>query len=398
MKIRRILCLAAVFCLLWSTAAADGQSYSGSPVSLIMRAVMPYSWTTQEAEEQANVKYLLDGNTGTGFRHVCQDSRAKDKIPEITFYFANATIRGLWIRNGWESARYPYTAYARVSVVRVDVWTGDKSYGPYWFALEDTNDPTVVSPSMIDGYQRLSLPRKFTNVTRVDLYIKSWAYHGDSYTNTACMSDLVFLPDTLQNLYGSKIFDPDYDPYGYVGYGNNPTPARTAAPTRTPVQTPVPRPTEVPRFTGRMVTAKERIASRSGPGTNYTETGSYHQAGARVKALSAAYDDRNGIWWIQVEVSYGGELRRVYTGVKRLEMNAEDVPVEESEGSALLTRSVYAYYGPGYGYSMYKKAIPAGTFGTVWQRESSYALFEYDDGGSLRRVWVPEKALETGVG
>ena len=387
MKIRRILCLAAVFCLLGSLAAADGQPYGqpygGSPVSLITMAVMPYGWVTQEAREQADVKYLLDGNAGTGFCHACGNGLENDDIPEISFYFANATIGDIWIRNGWESAPYSRTAYARLSSVQFCIQAGGRSYGPYRFELEDTSDPGTVTENMVDGYQRLSLVKQFTNVTRIDLYIKRWKYHGDIYTYTTGTSDLVFLADKLANLNTYWMND--------IGYSYPPV-------TMPPYQTDVPWATDVPVFTGLMVTTKERIASRSGPGTNYTETGSYHQAGTRVKALSAAYDDRNGIWWIQIEVSYNGELRRVYTGVKRLEMRAEDVPVEEAEGSGLLTRSVYAYYGPGYGYSMYKNAIPAGTSGTVWQRESSYALFEYSDGEHLRRVWVPESALETGVG
>jgi hypothetical protein len=44
---------------------------------------------------------------------------------------------------------------------------------------------------------------------------------------------------------------------------------------------------------------------------------------------------------------------------------------------------------------MYGEKIPAGPAGTVWQRENLYAQFEYRDGsGQLRRVWVPENALE----
>lgn len=399
MKFKRILCLAAALCLLWSIAIADGQYNGGALVNIYEKAVMPYNWTTQEPKETANVKYLLDGNRSTGFRHVCWDALAKDEIPEITYYFSGSTIKDIWIRNGWESSRYPYTAHARISVIRVVVWVGEQSYGSYRYDLEDTNDPYVYTPDMYDGYQRLSLPKKFENVTQVDIYIKGWAYTGDTYPYVSYMSDMIFLPDTLSNLYGNWIFD------GGTPYA--PTPTATPMPTWAPYPTWAPAPTATPQpviteapYNGLYVTTNQRLATRSGPGTTYTESGSYYQAGTRVKALTAAYDDRNGIWWIQVELSYAGELRRVYTGVKRLNMQAEDVPVEEVQTSAVLTRSVYAYWGPGYGYAMYKNAIPAGTSGTVYAWENAYAQFEYYDteAGHTRRVWVPSGALEAGNG
>ena len=66
----------------------------------------------------------------------------------------------------------------------------------------------------------------------------------------------------------------------------------------------------------------------------------------------------------------------------------------------MLSRSVYAYWGPGYGYAMYEKQVPAGTEGTIWAIEGSYAQFEYydEEAQMLRRVWVPESALESGNG
>ena len=400
MKNKRILCLAAIFCLLLSSAAADGQSYGYfTPANIIEKAVMPYSWTTQEPEETANIKYLLDGNRNTGFRHVCWDGLARDEIPEISFYFSGATIKDIWIRNGWESARYPYTDHARLSVIRVVVWVGDQSYGSYRYDLEDTNDPYIYSRNMYDGYQRLSLPQKFENVTQVDIYIKGWAYHGDIYTYVSYMSDMLFMPDALDTLYGGSWIYDGSSSSGWVQPTRAPAPTQAPAPTWAPVPTAVPQVTTTP-FTGLNVTTNQRLATRSGPGTNYTEAGSYFQAGATVRAISSSYDSRNGIWWIQVELTYNGEQRRVYTGVKRLNIRAEDVPAEESQGNAVLVRSVYAYWGPGYGYAMYKNAIPAGTSGEIFGQEGAYSQFEYYDAENqlYRRVWVPSGALELGNG
>jgi len=401
MKNKRILCLAAVLCLLLGSAAADGQYnyYNYSPVNLIEKAVMPYNWVTQEPEEMKDINKLLDGNRNTGFRHVCWDKLARDEIPEISFYFSGATIKDIWIRNGWESARYPYTDHARLSVIRVVVWVGDQSYGSYRYDLEDTNDPYIYSRNMYDGYQRLSLPQKFENVTQVDIYIKGWAYHGDIYTYVSYMSDMLFMPDTLDTLYGGSWIYDDSSSSGWVQPTRAPAPTQAPAPTWAPVPTAAPQVTTTP-FTGLNVTTNQRLATRSGPGTNYTEAGSYFQAGATVRAVSSSYDSRNGIWWIQVELTYNGEQRRVYTGVKRLNIRAEDVPAEESQGNAVLVRSVYAYWGPGYGYAMYKNAIPAGTSGEIFGQEGAYSQFEYYDAENqlYRRVWVPSGALELGNG
>ena len=210
------------------------------------------------------------------------------------------------------------------------------------------------------------------------------------------ISDLAFLPDSLSNLYGPWIFNSSYSG------GNYTTPAPTLVPTAVPTLVPTAQPivTTAP-FTGLQVFTKDRLSTRSGPGTTYTETGSYFQSGTRVKAISSAYDRDNSIWWVQVELTYDGELRRVYTGVKRLQMSADQVPVEEApESEAALTRSVYGYWGPGIGYTMYGDKIPAGTTGTVWQYEGVYAQFEFYDETKqqYRRVWVPESALEDSFG
>ena len=90
MKIRRILCLAAVLCLAWTMAAADGSDYSYAPVNIRQSAVMPYTWDGQKPEELSGMQYLLDGIRSTGFQHVCWNDLALDDIPEFSFYFSNA--------------------------------------------------------------------------------------------------------------------------------------------------------------------------------------------------------------------------------------------------------------------------------------------------------------------
>ncbi len=403
MTIRKILCFAAALCLLWTAAAADGSGYGsynyGTPVNLMQHSVRPYHWDLQvrnNGDEMTwKIDQLLDGYRGTKMEHVCWNNESLDDIPEITFYFANATIKDLWIRNAYDSVDGLYPQYARPYYIEVTVWIGNEEVprGPFAFRIPDAWDSTAVSGDCYDGYRCLSLPQWFTNVTKVELWIKGWHKGDDAYRTKYIMhiSDLAFLPDSLYNLYGPWIYDPSY----YNGNSSwNPTP------TLVPLVTPTPMPYITPApFTGLQVLTKERLATRSGPGTTYTEQGSYFQSGTWVKALSAAYDQANGTWWVQVELNYNGELRRVYTGVKRLNMSADQVPAEQAECEATVTRSVYGYWGPGYGYAMYGTRVPAGTTGTIWQREASYAQFEFFDETEqkLRRVWIPENALEDDV-
>ena len=88
---------------------------------------------------------------------------------------------------------------------------------------------------------------------------------------------------------------------------------------------------------------------------------------------------------------------RAYTGVKRLDMMVTQVPIEFVQKTGVrLKRSVYGYYGPGYGYAMHGEKVPAGTVGDIWQTEGAYVQLEFYDSnlGSMRRVWVPESAVD----
>ena len=119
-------------------------------------------------------------------------------------------------------------------------------------------------------------------------------------------------------------------------------------------------------FTSPQVSqALMRVASRSGPGTNYDELGSYHETGYILTVLSRAYDDRNGIWWLQVELNYGSELRRVYTGLKRVDIDINDVQDECPLFYARVKSSNIPYYGPGTIYTAHKNAIASGTEGII---------------------------------
>ena len=73
------------------------------------------------------------------------------------------------------------------------------------------------------------------------------------------------------------------------------------------------------------------LATRSGPGTEYTEQGTYLVAWQYIRVLARAWDSRNGIWWVKCEVPVRNEYRVLWTGYKRFDSRTlplESIPVE----------------------------------------------------------------------
>jgi len=84
--------------------------------------------------------------------------------------------------------------------------------------------------------------------------------------------------------------------------------------------------------------ATQKLATRSGPGTQYTEQGTYNVAGQYIKILSRAWDDRNSIWWVKCEIPYKEETRVLWTGYKRFDSSTiplDTIPVENGSGNSI---------------------------------------------------------------
>ena len=77
--------------------------------------------------------------------------------------------------------------------------------------------------------------------------------------------------------------------------------------------------------------AVDKLATRTGPGTQYEGGGTYSVKGEYIRILSRAYDKSNGIWWVKCEIPYKGETRVLWTGWKRFDHNAtllEEIPID----------------------------------------------------------------------
>ena len=142
-------------------------------------------------------------------------------------------------------------------------------------------------------------------------------------------------------------------------------------------------------------TLRARMATRSGPGTNYTELGSYFSAGTKIRAISRVFDSRNGIWWIQVDFPYRNARRRAYTGRQRMVVVSNQLPKEKLLYTAALKERTTPRYGPGEQYEIYQHSYAGGTKGEVYYVEDGWIQMTYkSQQGQLKRFWVPKEAVE----
>ncbi len=75
----------------------------------------------------------------------------------------------------------------------------------------------------------------------------------------------------------------------------------------------------------------DKLSTRTGPGTQYTEGGTYSVKGQYIKVLAKAWDKRNDIWWVKCEIPYHKEIRVLWTGWKRFDhstISLDDLPEE----------------------------------------------------------------------
>ncbi len=139
-------------------------------------------------------------------------------------------------------------------------------------------------------------------------------------------------------------------------------------------------------------TLNQKMATRTGPGTRYDEPGTFFNGkwkGQRVRVISKV---NTGVWWLQVEFTYNGQLMRAYTGLKRVDsVNLNNVPTESVIGTCYLNRSAEGYYGPGSNYRAMNYPVPANTACDVIMVENNYVLVEFpyhSKNYEKSRAWV----------
>ena len=141
----------------------------------------------------------------------------------------------------------------------------------------------------------------------------------------------------------------------------------------------------------------QKMATRSGPGTKYTEEHTY-PIDTEVMVLRM---ERNGssVNWVYVEFRTDGALKRVYTGRKRVDTDWEipwgpEAPMRYARIGENCPRG---RHGPGDNYQPLRsdrRMAAAGERVEVWGYENGWVFIEYPyEGPKFIRLWVPEWAL-----
>ena len=137
--------------------------------------------------------------------------------------------------------------------------------------------------------------------------------------------------------------------------------------------------------------ATQRIATRSGPGTTYSEMGTYSSLkDTWVQIRSRAWDARNEIWW--VEMLIGDQW--LWTGYKRIDPESlplEDIPLSteySNSGSSSGSSSGGSSYTPPadsaiYGYATQRISTRSGP-GTTYSEMGTY--------NHVKNTWVQVRA------
>lgn len=136
----------------------------------------------------------------------------------------------------------------------------------------------------------------------------------------------------------------------------------------------------------------QKMATRSGPGTKYTEELGTLPQDTAITIIHCV--ETNGTPWCLVEFRQNGRLYRCYTGLKRI-----DTAYALPEGPAdyrkdTVTRHTDVYYGPGTNYAQRKGSLSKGEEMRVFEVEGSWALVEYKHGGAWQRGYIPVDCLK----
>lgn len=142
-----------------------------------------------------------------------------------------------------------------------------------------------------------------------------------------------------------------------------------------------------------------RVATRTGPGTQYDEPGTYFQKDWRttkVRVINAAWDNINDIWWVQLDFSDLGKKFRAYTGLVRVDVDVNILDKETLLGTTTMRSAAKVYYGPGRDYVEAPFNVPNYTEVKVYGAENGFVQVEYADSRipyPQRRAWVTAVAV-----
>lgn len=139
---------------------------------------------------------------------------------------------------------------------------------------------------------------------------------------------------------------------------------------------------------GEDVTLMQKTATRSGPGTQYTE-----ETGVLTPPTAVTLVAQTDSWY-HVEYTRGGKTYRAYI-LKSKVKGTFDLPWEsDTTNPDTVLYASTAYFGPGESYAPRRTGLPAGASVKVAGVEGEWALCEYKEDGRWARGYVHVSNLE----
>lgn len=311
--------------------------------------------------------------------------------PTWTILTASRTVKEVWLRTGARESLRGYLAAGRPALVAVTVYYENQQVSTYRYRLSDAyaQDNTR---DWVDGYQRLLLPQAMNGVFCIELRVLE-SIPGEVTAEVAVADILLSSGQPSPPSSGKEM--------------------RASAPTVSPATATMPpisggtgggSPTNPPSGGGSSggsptgavtATLKERIGTRTGPGTEYDYVGSFFQGGEQVQVISKVWDSENELYWFLLDFTAGGVHYRGYAVNQRVNLDPSQVPSEAAGVSASIVTRTGNSFGPGSDYKQHTDKISVGTKGTIYAWENGYALFEWYDSyqGVKRRAWIPEDTV-----
>lgn len=133
-------------------------------------------------------------------------------------------------------------------------------------------------------------------------------------------------------------------------------------------------------------TLNQKMATRSGPGTKYTEELGTLPITTDITVIAQV--ETSGTVWYLVEFRQNSKLYRAYTGKKRVNARGEIPWLENSYTKDITVAGVTPYYGPDESYAQRSKGLSKGTTVRVYSVEGDWAMCDYQENGKWVRAYI----------
>lgn len=359
---RRLTALLLSFLLCMTLPAAASQPVEQNPYAIMLpeQLNIAEAWACGAYTPMQAVPAVIDGDAATTWD--ASNGGADDPASAYLMLSLEtpSIVTSVWVRNGAQASSYSYYTGGYPTQLRVHLWRkypdgSSIQAAQYTFPLDTAYQPNAYGEGWYAGYQQLQLPVALEDISSLVVYVEQYA---NAYNSTAVQISDIAVCGTEG---GSGDVYVEYPPVYWA-------------------QQPV---------TGVLL---QKIATRTGPGTHYTEPGTFFAPGDTVQVISLAYD-HNDVPWVQVDFTAYGGHRRAYTGLKRIDLTADMIPLEfPLNESATMRHSVTPRTGPGTDYAREKDfTLTAGQPVTVLAEENGWLQLEIvqADAPDLR-VWVEE--------